>query len=132
MVSRVSNVLPIRVVISGGVVAMAAVLPLVGLVEHVVPAGVVLCLLAVAFGFTVNPTTAELGNAIDRRGLTCYAAAYAVFNVSYASGMMAADALASLTAGRLSFLHLLLCASAALVICVPFLLQKDAARQCAR
>jgi hypothetical protein len=29
-------------------------------------------------------------------------------------------------------MDLLLCASAALLVCVPLLLQKDAARQCAR
>ena len=79
-------------------------------------------LLAVAFA--VNPTTAELGNVVDRRGLSCYAAAYAMFNISYALGMMAADSLASLAAGRLGFFYLLSCASVALVICVPLLLRK--------
>lgn len=128
VVSGVSNRLPIRVVISLGVIGMAATLPLIGLADRVVPAGAALCLLAVAFAFTVNPTTAELGNAVDRRGLSCYAAAYAVFNVAYASGMMAADTLASVASDCLSFFHVLACVSVALLICVPFLLHKDSAR----
>jgi MFS family permease len=117
---------PVRIVSSSGVMAMAAILPLLGWTETIVPAGVALCLLAIAFAFTLIPTTAELGNAIDRRGLSCYAAVYAVYNIAFSLGMTATDSLASIAASRLSFFQVLLCVSAVLVLCVPWLFQKDA------
>ena len=81
--------------------------------------------LSAAFAFTLNPASAELGNAVDRRGLSCYAAVYAVYNIAYSVGMMATNALAG-TAGFESGLpQILLCASAALLVCVPLLLVKD-------
>jgi len=119
--------MPIRRVIAGGVVAMALSLPLLGLTTNVVLAGLALCLVSVAFAFTLNPTSAELGNAVDRLGLSCYAAVYAVYNIAYSVGMMATDALASAAAEILSNFQILLCAGAFLLLCVPVLLLKDPA-----
>jgi MFS family permease len=127
VVSWVSNRMPIRRVIAGGVVAMALSLPLLGLTTNVVLAGLALCLVSVAFAFTLNPTSAELGNAVDRLGLSCYAAVYAVYNIAYSVGMMATDALASAAAEILSNFQILLCAGAFLLLCVPVLLLKDPA-----
>jgi hypothetical protein len=42
-------------------------------------------------------------NAVDRRRMTCYPAVYAVFNVAYAVGMVAADAVAPTAVTRLGF-----------------------------
>ena len=50
------------------------------------------------FAFTLNPASAELGNAVDRRGLSCYAAVYAVYNIAYSVGMMATNGLAGIAA----------------------------------
>jgi len=127
VVSWVSNRMPIRRVIAGGVVAMALSLPLLGLTTNVVLAGLALCLVSIAFAFTLNPTSAELGNAVDRLGLSCYAAVYAVYNIAYSVGMMATDALASAAAEILSNFQILLCAGAFLLLCVPVLLLKDPA-----
>ena len=55
--------------------------------------GAALCLVSIAFAFSLNPTSAELGNAVDRRGLSCYAAVYAVYNIAYSIGMIATSPL---------------------------------------
>lgn len=74
----------------------------------------------------MNPTSAELGNAVDLLGLNCYAAVYAVYNIAYSIGMMATDTLASLALEKLGFFGTLLCAALGLLICTPLFLQKDA------
>lgn len=126
VVSWTTNRVPIRQVIAGGVVAMALLLPALSLVNGAFATGVVLCFVSVAFAFTLNPTSAELANAVDRRGLSCYAAVYAVYNIAYSIGMKATNSLVLVTADRLSHFHTLIFASALLLVCVPFLLRPDA------
>jgi MFS transporter, DHA1 family, solute carrier family 18 (vesicular amine transporter), member 1/2 len=104
---------------------MAVALPLLGITQGIVLTGAALCLVSIAFAFALNPTSAELGNAVDRRGLSCYAAVYAVYNIAYSIGMIATNALAASAASSLGFQRVLLCASAALLVCVPLLLLKD-------
>ena len=72
LVGRASDRLPIRKVIAGGTVAMALTLPLLSVFHGIVGIAVGLCLVSVCYAFMLNPTSAELGNAVDRRGLTCY------------------------------------------------------------
>ena len=79
-----------------------------------------LCLVSMSFAFMLNPTSAELGNAVDRRGLKCYTAVYAVYNIAYSVGMMASNAVAT-AAGHLQFYQTLLCVSAVLIISLPLL-----------
>jgi hypothetical protein len=69
----------------------------------------------------LNPASAELGNVVDRSGLSCYSAVYAVYNIFYSIGMLATAALASTAARILSFPGVLLCASAVLLLSVFFL-----------
>jgi DHA1 family solute carrier family 18 vesicular amine transporter 1/2 len=126
IVSWASNRMPIRRVIAGGVLGMAMTLPLLGLMPSIPLTGGALCLLSVAFAFALNPTSAELGNAVDRRGLSCYAAVYAVYNIAYSVGMITTNSFAAVAATHLGFLTILLCSSAALLVCVPLLLLKDA------
>ena len=92
-----------------------------------VPVGVGLCALSVAFAFALNPTSAELGNAVDRRGLSCYAAVYAVYNIAYSIGMIATNSLAIAAAAWLSLGQILMGAGVALLLCVPLLLLQDRA-----
>jgi MFS transporter, DHA1 family, solute carrier family 18 (vesicular amine transporter), member 1/2 len=125
LVGWVSERAPIKRVIASGVVGMAITLPLLGLSQGIVLTGATLCLVSIAFAFALNPTSAELGNAVDRRGLSCYAAVYAVYNIAYSIGMIATNALAASAASSLGFRQVLLCASAALLVCVPLLLLKD-------
>ena len=64
------------------------------------PAAIGLCVVSVCYAFMLNPTSAELGNAVDRRGMTCYAAVYAIYNIAYAVGQMAASSFASAASGH--------------------------------
>jgi hypothetical protein len=98
-------------VIAGGTAAMAIALPFLGLGNGAIAAAVGLCAVSVCYAFMLNPTSAELGNAVDRRGMSCYAAACAVYNIAYAVGQMAASGFASAASARLSFLQVLLCVS---------------------
>jgi MFS transporter, DHA1 family, solute carrier family 18 (vesicular amine transporter), member 1/2 len=120
VVSRLSTRVPIKIVIGGGTLAMAITLPVLGLLPGIVLTGFGLCLVSMSFAFMLNPTSAELGNAVDRRGLSCYTAVYAVYNIAYSVGMMASNAVAT-AAGHLQFSQTLLCVSAVLLVSLPLL-----------
>jgi MFS transporter, DHA1 family, solute carrier family 18 (vesicular amine transporter), member 1/2 len=122
LVGWVSDRLPIRTLIAGGTAAMAIALPFLSLCRGAIPAAIGLCVVSVCYAFMLNPTSAELGNAVDRRGLTCYTAVYAIYNIAYAVGQMAASGFASAASPSLSFFHALLCVSAAMIVFIPFLL----------
>jgi MFS family permease len=126
LVSWVSNRVPIRTLIAGGTAAMAIALPFLSLYRGAIAAGIGLSLVSVCYAFMLNPTSAELGNAVDRRGLTCYAAVYAIYNIAYAVGQMAASSFASAASASLSFFQVLLCVSAALILFIPLLLLRPA------
>jgi MFS transporter, DHA1 family, solute carrier family 18 (vesicular amine transporter), member 1/2 len=125
LVARASERFAIRWVIVGGIVGMALSLSLLGQLSGTLQAGAGLCILSAAFAFTLNPTSAELGNAVDRRGLSCYAAVYAVYNIAYSIGMMATNALATSATAWMSFGQILTGAGVTLLVCIPFLLLKD-------
>jgi MFS transporter, DHA1 family, solute carrier family 18 (vesicular amine transporter), member 1/2 len=127
LVGWASNRVPIRALIAAGTAAMALSLPLLGLFRGALGAGAGLAVVSVCYAFMLNPTSAELGDAVDRRGLSCYAAVYAIYNVAYAVGQMAASSFASLAAPRLSLLQVLLSVSAALVVFIPLLLLRPVA-----
>ena len=120
-----SERLPIRWVIIGGIVGMALSLLLLGALSGAVQVGIGMCLLSAAFAFTLNPTSAELGNAVDRRGLSCYAAVYAVYNIAYSIGMMATNAVATAATHFMSVQQILASTGVALLLCIPLLLLKD-------
>jgi MFS transporter, DHA1 family, solute carrier family 18 (vesicular amine transporter), member 1/2 len=120
VVSRLATRVPIKIVIGGGTLAMAITLPVLGLLPGIVLTGFGLCLVSMSFAFMLNPTSAELGNAVDRRGLSCYTAVYAVYNIAYSVGMMASNAVAT-TAGHLQFFQTLLCVSGVLIVSLPLL-----------
>jgi MFS transporter, DHA1 family, solute carrier family 18 (vesicular amine transporter), member 1/2 len=122
LVSQVATRVPIKRVIAGGTLAMATTLPLLGLLPGIVLTGFGLCLVSMSFAFMLNPTSAELGNAVDRRGLRCYTAVYAVYNIAYSVGMMASNTVAT-AAGHLQFYQTLLCVSAVLVLSLPLLIK---------
>jgi len=118
---------PIRWVIVGGVIGMGLSLPLLSQLAGVLPVGFGLCILSVAFAFTLNPTSAELGNAVDRRGLACYGVVYAVYNIAYSVGMIATNTLATTAMAWMSLPQILTSAGAALLVCVPLLLLNEVA-----
>lgn len=102
-------------------------MPLLALTPNLTLATVVLCLITVGYAFTMNPTSAELGDAVDRRGSTSYAIAYAVSNLSYSLGMIAVDAYVEFvtdSAHKLQLLHILSITSGLFFLCVPLFLIK--------
>ena len=125
LVAWVADRMPLRWLIAAGTAAMAITLPLLGLYEGAIPAAIGLCVVSACYAFMLNPTSAELGNAVDRRGLSCYAAVYAIYNIAYALGQMAASGFASASVSRLSFFQVLLCVSGAMIIFIPVLLLRN-------
>jgi MFS transporter, DHA1 family, solute carrier family 18 (vesicular amine transporter), member 1/2 len=121
IVGRVTDRVPIQRVIVGGTIAMAITLPLLAIFRGTVLVCIVLALVNVSFAFMLNPASAELGNAVDRAGMTCYSAVYGVYNICYSIGMLGTAALASAASRRLSFRSVLFCASAVLVFSIPLL-----------
>jgi predicted MFS family arabinose efflux permease len=115
----VSKRVPSGRVIAGGTLAMAIALPLLGIVQGIIATAAAVCVVSVCYAFILDPTTAELGNAVDRRGMTCYSAVYAIFNVAYAIGMVAIDTI--FAAAWLDVPQVLLCISFALIFATPFL-----------
>jgi len=121
VVGRVAERLPIQRVIVLGTIAMAATLPLLAVFKGVVLVCVALSLVNISFAFMLNPASAELGNAVDRAGMSCYSAVYGVYNICYSIGMLATTALVSTGARRLNFWGVLLSASAVLLVSIPLL-----------
>jgi MFS family permease len=122
LVAWVSNRVPIRTLIAAGTAAMAIALPFLSLYRGPIGAGIGLSMVSICYAFMLNPTSAELGNAVDRRGMTCYAAVFAIYNIAYGVGQMAASSFASAASARLGFLQVLLCVSGALFLFIPVLL----------
>jgi hypothetical protein len=90
---------------------------------------VALSLVNISFAFMLNPASAELANAVDRAGMSCYSAVYGVYNICYSIGMLGTAALASTAARWLSFWGVLLCASAILLLAIPLLAKAGPAQQ---
>lgn len=102
-----------------GMISMAIALPLLAAFSSTYSLGFILCLVSMSYAFVLNPTSAELANAVDRRGLSCYTMVYAVYNIAYSLGMMAADLFAATLAEHLSFLHSLMIMSAVMLAGTP-------------
>jgi hypothetical protein len=92
LVGRVSERIPIEKVIVLGTIAMAFTLPFLALFKGVILVGITLSLVNISYAFMLNPASAELGNVVDRSGLSCYSACYAVYNIFYSIGMLATAA----------------------------------------
>jgi hypothetical protein len=106
---------------------MATSLPLLDFFSGVVLTGVGLGMVNIAFVFTMNPTAAEMANAMERRGTSCYSTVPAVSHIGYSVDMMASNASTSVSASalRLKFVEISLCVSLGLLICAPLLLRKN-------
>ncbi len=122
-VGRVAERIPLKKVIVLGTIAMAATLPLLAVFKGVILIGITLSLINISFAFMLNPASAELGNVVDRSGMCCYSAVYAVYNIFYSIGMLTTAALASAAARWLNFGGVLLCTSAILLLSVPFFIK---------
>jgi MFS transporter, DHA1 family, solute carrier family 18 (vesicular amine transporter), member 1/2 len=116
-VGWLSERLAIRTVILVGILSMALLLPMLSVPGQVLLIGGVLCLVNISYAFILNPASAELGNAVDRIGMSCYSAVYALYNIAYSLGMIATTALATATGSFLTFRGMLLSVSSILVLC---------------
>jgi MFS transporter, DHA1 family, solute carrier family 18 (vesicular amine transporter), member 1/2 len=127
VVGWVSDHLGIRQTTVIGLIVTAIVMPLLALSPNMLMGGVVLCLVTIGYAFTINPTSAELGDAVDRRGSTSYAVAYAVYNLAYSLGMVAVDSYLEFVtseAHQLPLLYILSIVSGLFVFCIPLFLGK--------
>jgi MFS family permease len=122
LVGRLSERLSISRIVALGAIGMAGTLPLLAAFRHAGLVCLAVALVYVSFAFMLNPASAELGNVVDRAGMSCYSAAYAVYNIVYSLGMLATAALASAAAHSLGFLGALLCVSALLLLSIPVLI----------
>lgn len=78
-----------------GILGLALTLPLTGLASGVLQVGTAMCVFNVMYAITLNPASAAMGDAIDARGLKCYTAVYAIYNLIYSIGQVGASALAT-------------------------------------
>lgn len=128
VVGWVSDRISVRLTTALGLGLTAVILPLLALTPNLFLAGTVLCLITVSYAFTINPTSADLGDAVDRRGSTSYSVAYAVYNLAYALGMIGVDTYIEFvtdSAHHLQLLHILLIVSGMFVLCLPLFLIKQ-------
>lgn len=127
VVGWVTDRIGVRITTAYGLGMTAVVLPLLAITPNLFLAGTVLCLVTIAYAFTINPTSAELGDAVDRRGSSSYAVAYAIYNLAYAVGMIGVDTYIQVvtdSAHHLQLLYILLIVSVLFVICMPMFLFK--------
>lgn len=125
VVAWVSDRLGVRHTTVLGLVLTAIAMPMLAFAPNMILASVVLCSISIAYAFTLNPTSAELGNAVDRRGSTSYAVAYAVYNLAYSLGMAGADWYVEFVTDashKLQLHYVLLIMSGLFVVCVPMFL----------
>ena len=127
LVGFVSDRFGVRQTAALGLLMTALVLPLLALSPNIFAATVVLCLITVSYAFTINPTSAELGDAVDRRGSSSYAIAYAVYNLAYSLGMIAVDAYIEFVTDdshKLELFQILAIMSVLFLICIPIFTMK--------
>ncbi|MGA9865732.1 MAG: MFS transporter [Acetobacteraceae bacterium] len=118
-VSWLTERISVRWTIVLGMLGMAATLPLICVSDAFGFILLALCLVGISFALLLNPTAAELGDAVERRGLVCYAAVYSVYNIAYCVGMLGTASFAAAIAAHLGFFHTLLLVSLLLLMCVP-------------
>ena len=105
-----------------GMVGMGVTLPLLSVSDAFWFILVALCLVGISFALLINPTSAELGDAVERRGLTCYAIVYSIYNIAYSVGMVGTSSFAAAIAAHIGFFYTLLFVGLALLICAPAML----------
>ncbi len=127
VVGYVSDRIGVRSTTALGLGLTAVFLPMLAVTPNLFLAGAVLWLITVSYAFTINPTSAELGDAVDRRGSSSYSVAYAVYNLAYALGMIGVDSYIEFvtdSAHHLQLLHILLIVSGMFILCLPLFLIK--------
>ncbi len=105
-----------------GLIAMAVTLPPIALLSSLWANAIALSLASVAYALLLNPTSASLGDAVERRGVGGYAAVYAVANIAYSLGTIGTSTLATTLLAHMNFLFVLLGTSAVFILAIPLVL----------
>jgi len=120
-VQRMTERRGLRDTIGFGLLLMAVMLPLMVVTPNLILSALFVCLVSVAFAFSLNPTLAELGDAVDRVAPGAYASVYVVFNIAYSLGMIGGDLITAPLVEHYSLLTGYLAISALLVGSLPLL-----------
>lgn len=134
VVVMVSDRIGVRPTMVVGLVITAVSMPLLAFTPNIPLAAVVLCLVTVGYAFTINPTSAELGDAVDRRGSKSYAIAYGIYNLAYSLGMIGVDTFVEIVtdeAHKFELVHILLVVSVLFLLCIPLFLGRPSGTQSA-
>ncbi|MBF0442113.1 MAG: MFS transporter [Oligoflexales bacterium] len=123
VVSWLSQYVSTRILMIGGTFTMALALPTLTMYETQVSTALGICVINICYAFILNPTSAELGNAADLSGMSCYAAVYAIYNFSYAIGNMVSSGFVSLASVRFTPFQLLMAVSSVMIAFIPLLLK---------
>jgi multidrug resistance protein len=91
-----------------GVIAVALVLPVMGLTRSFETAVVLYTVQAIAVSIVVTPSLAFMAEAISSTGVESFGVAYGVYNFAWALGLLAGPALGGFLYERLSFQMLVL------------------------
>lgn len=105
-----------------GVVSMALAVPLVGVSANIFAAAAAITLVQISYAFLLNPQSALMGDAAERRGLNSYCAVYSVYNFIYTLGTIVISMLAAVILPYVSLQTVLLCLSGVLLLSIPALL----------
>jgi multidrug resistance protein len=106
-----------------GAVGMAIALPIIGLLTNFWGILLAICFSNVAYALLLNPTSAALGEAVEKRGEDCYALVYAVYNIAYSFGTIGVSTLAAAVLPHSNAFVVLAIVSGILLISTPFLLR---------
>jgi MFS family permease len=112
-----------RRVMAIGLVACVLTLPLAALPATWTGEAVALAAFGAACAFLLTPTLPEIAAACERQGANAFGAAYAVFNLAYAVGMVAGPVAGGVLAPLLGFGPMLLVFSALTATYLPALLR---------
>jgi DHA1 family solute carrier family 18 vesicular amine transporter 1/2 len=116
LVARSVTLFGSRTTMLAGAWSMAVLFPVVAVMRGLIVSGVVLCLVNVAYALLLNPTSAQLAEGIDARGLRCYSVVYSISNLAYSFGLIAGTLSATALLATLPFLAVMLAVGAVLAL----------------
>ena len=105
-----------------GAVVLALTIPLIGVSTNIFAVAAATTAVGVAYAILLNPQSAVMGDAVERRGLRSYCAVYSVYNVAYTIGTIGISILASAILPYFRLEIVLLCLGGVLLVSIPTLL----------
>jgi MFS transporter, DHA1 family, solute carrier family 18 (vesicular amine transporter), member 1/2 len=105
-----------------GATVLALSIPLLGVSTNIYAIGAVISVVQIAFAILINPQSAEMGDAVEARGLHSYCAVYSVYNITYTLGTIGMALLASAILPYFRLEIVLVCLGGVLLLFIPALL----------